>query len=175
MIRSRAALIRNPVVPLEATVEHDGKTGTSGMGKRWLVVAAMMSVVGVVGCGNDASQSSSPSSSSSSDTSDASGSVTLTWDSPTVNADQSCMDDFGGYRISFGAVSRQYDGSRAPSDGEVTCVDSGSAPVPGCANSLICTYVLSGLPAGMWYIAVQAYDAAGNHGNYSNEIRRSIP
>jgi hypothetical protein len=39
---------------------------------------------------------------------------------------------------------------------------------------MVSSYTLSGLPAGTYYIAVSAYDAAGNESVYSNEVTKTL-
>lgn len=102
------------------------------------------------------------------------GEMTVTWDAPTTNADQTCLSDLSGYRIVYGTASRVYQLNETVAVNAASCVDSGTAPVPGCGNSSVCTYTVRGLGAGTWYVAVQAYDAAGGYSNNSNEIVRSV-
>lgn len=102
------------------------------------------------------------------------GEMTVTWDSPTTNADQTCLSDLSGYRIVYGTSSRVYQLSETVAVNAASCVNSGVAPVPGCGNSSVCTYTVRGLGTGTWYVAVQAYDAAGGYSNNSNELVRSV-
>jgi len=101
--------------------------------------------------------------------------ITLSWDSPTTNVDQTCLNDLSGYRISYGVNSRNYAFSEEIAVNAIACVDSGTAPVAGCGNMHVCTYTVRGLGISTWYLSVQAYDAAGNLSNFSNEVVRTLP
>lgn len=104
-----------------------------------------------------------------------SGEVVLSWDSPTTNVDQSCLNDLSGYRISYGVNSSAYTSAEAIDVNAIACVDSGTEPVAGCGNMRTCTYTVRGLSNGTWYLAVQAYDTRSNLSNFSNEVVRSLP
>ena len=102
------------------------------------------------------------------------GEMTITWESPTTSADQTCLRDLAGYRIVYGTSSRVYASNQTVQAGDASCVDSGIEPVLGCGNYLVCTHTVRGLSAGTWYVAAQAYDTAGAYSNHSNEIVRSV-
>lgn len=89
--------------------------------------------------------------------------------------DQSCLNDLSGYQISYGVNSGTYTSSEGIAVNAIACVDSGREPVAGCGNMRICTYTVRGLGNGTWYLAIQAYDAAGNLSNFSNEVVRTLP
>lgn len=103
------------------------------------------------------------------------GTITVSWDSPTTSVDQTCLTDLSGYRISYGVASRNYTASESVMVNAAACVDSGTEPVAGCGNTRICTYTVRGFGSGTWYLAVQAYDNAGNLSNFSNEVVRTLP
>jgi len=77
-------------------------------------------------------------------------SVTLAWDANSES-------DLAGYRVYYGAVSRTYG---APLD------------VPGTPAAP--TFTVADLPAGTWYFAVTAYNAAGLESGFSNEVSTII-
>lgn len=83
----------------------------------------------------------------------------LTWDAPTSNTDGSPATDVAGYKIYYGTVSGTYTASIDV--GNSTSIQmatlSASVPVPG-----------------LYYIAVTAYDTAGNESVYSNEISQNL-
>ncbi|MBN1442574.1 MAG: hypothetical protein JXA90_07690 [Planctomycetes bacterium] len=78
------------------------------------------------------------------------GSVDLAWDPPVTKTDGSPLPDIGGYRLHVGRRSGEYD----------RVVDVGKTT----------RYTLSGLLAGRYYLAVSAYDPAGNESRPSEEI-----
>lgn len=77
--------------------------------------------------------------------------VTLSWETPTKNADGTPLTDLQGFRVYYGASSHNY--SHNIDVGNVTSYT---------ANSLV-----SGVT---YYFAVTAYDSSGNQSNYSNEV-----
>lgn len=79
-------------------------------------------------------------------------SVSLTWQAPTENSDGSPLTDLKGYKIHYGTASQNYTGAIS--------VD----------NPTLTTYLVSSLPAGKYYFAVTAYNAAGTESSFSDEI-----
>ena len=79
-------------------------------------------------------------------------SVSLTWQAPTENSDGSPLTDLKGYKIHYGVKSQNYTGAIS--------VD----------NPTLTTYLVSSLPAGKYYFAVTAYNAAGLESSPSDEI-----
>lgn len=71
--------------------------------------------------------------------------VTLQWDPPEI------ATDVAGYTVHYGTESRTY----------TMKADAGTA----------LTYTVSGLADGTYYFAVTAYNAAGYHSEFSNEVR----
>jgi hypothetical protein len=71
------------------------------------------------------------------------GAVTLNWDAPTQNTNQTLLTDLAGYRIAYG---------NAP-----TALTQ-SVQV---ANPSVTTWLVENLPAGTWYFAIKAYNYAG--------------
>jgi uncharacterized protein YfaP (DUF2135 family) len=81
------------------------------------------------------------------------------WDAPPSNTDGSPATDLAGYKIYYGTVSGKYTG----------CIDVGNA------TSIPVTTLSSSVPVpGLYYIALIAYDSAGNESVYSNEITISL-
>ena len=86
---------------------------------------------------------------------------TLTWDAPSLNTDGSTIADLAGYKIYYGTISG--------SGNYTASIDVGNA------TSIPFTTLSSLVPApGLYYIAVTAYDTAGNESSYSNEISKSL-
>ncbi len=73
--------------------------------------------------------------------------VTIAWDPNTET-------DLAGYKIYYGNASGVY----------------GTPIVIGTQT----TYTLTGLPAGIWYIAVTAFNASGLESGFSNEVSTTI-
>lgn len=103
--------------------------------------------------------------------------VTLAWDSPTTNADATCLTDLAGYRLSYGTVSGDYGQTLALTLTGLSCIDTGAPDpsAPSCGNIQECTYTTPELVAGEWFFVVDAYDLDGNHSTYTNEVSRVIP
>jgi fibronectin type 3 domain-containing protein len=75
----------------------------------------------------------------------------LFWNAPTVNRDSSPLQDLAGYKLYYGESSGNY----------TTSIDVGKPT----------TYTLQGLEVGhTYYIAVSAYDTAGNESVLSTEL-----
>jgi Putative Ig domain len=84
------------------------------------------------------------------------GSVTLSWEAPTLNTDGTPLTDLAGYRIYFGKISRQY-------NNEIT-IDG-----PG-----ITTYVVDNLSPDTYYFAATAINSTGMESSYSGEAVRTV-
>ena len=128
-----------------------------------LTFIAMLVVV-LAGCGGG-SQSALPGGGSSSNNGTGNtnggdnGAGILAWDAPSSNTDGSPATDLAGYKIYYGTVSGKYTAS----------IDAGNA------TSFPITALSSSVPVpGLYYIAVTAYDTAGNESSYSNEISKSL-
>jgi hypothetical protein len=77
--------------------------------------------------------------------------VQLFWNAPSTNRDSSLLQDLAGYRLYYGESSSTY----------TTSIDVGKPT----------TYTLQGLEVGhTYYIAVSAYDTAGNESALSAEL-----
>ena len=82
------------------------------------------------------------------------GSITLTWDAPTTNSDDSPLTDLAGYIIYYGTSSGNYSNS----------VDVGNSTGTSISN----------LSLGLWCVAITAYDTSGNESVYSNEQCKTL-
>lgn len=86
----------------------------------------------------------------------ASGAVTLTWLSPTQNADGSPLDDLAGFRVYWGTSEGSYTNS-------VTLNNPG-----------LTTYVVDQLTPATWYFVATALDASGLESVYSNSTSKTV-
>jgi hypothetical protein len=101
--------------------------------------------------------------------------LTLSWEAPVRNVDDSCANDLDGYRVRAGNDPGQYsvDEEVTLASGALSCTQTGYDS--GCALPVMtCEYEFDALTAGTWYLAVQAFDQAGNYGPHSNEISAEI-
>jgi hypothetical protein len=86
----------------------------------------------------------------------ASGSVTLSWTTPTTNTNGTALGDLAGYTINYGTSP----GALSES------ITVSSATATG--------YTVSGLASGTWYFTVTAYTTAGTQSSASNVITTTI-
>jgi hypothetical protein len=84
------------------------------------------------------------------------GAAELQWVAPTMNTNGTALVDLAGYFVYLGAD---------PSTLTQTIIVS---------NASATSYVVSGLAAGTWYFAVQAYDTQGNRSALSNIVRKTF-
>ena len=82
------------------------------------------------------------------------GSVTLAWDAPTTNTDDSPYTDPGGYIVYYGTSSGNY---------------AYSSNIGNFTSSTI-----SNLASGTWYFAVKAVNSVGNQSAYSAELSLNV-
>ena len=83
------------------------------------------------------------------------GSVSLRWDAPTTNVDDTPLTDLAGFKIYWGTATGVY----------TDFVDAGMT---------LC-YVLSGLTSGLtYYFVATAYNISANESSYSNEVNKAI-
>ncbi|KPJ98329.1 MAG: hypothetical protein AMK71_11550, partial [Nitrospira bacterium SG8_35_4] len=83
-------------------------------------------------------------------------SVTLYWDAPVENEDQTPLNDLDGFIIYYGSTSGNYNNS----------IDAGN----------VISYQVGNLSDGQtYYFAVTAYDTSGNESVHSGEVSVSIP
>ena len=85
------------------------------------------------------------------------GSVTLTWQPPTQNADGSPLTDLSGYNIYVGTNTNTYDYMEIRLD-----------------NPGLTAYVVENLEPGTYYIAATSFNSSGIESSYSREIIRIV-
>ena len=85
------------------------------------------------------------------------GIVSLTWESPTINADATTLTDLAGYRVYFGETPLTYSNS-VMIFGTSTTASIGNVPY----NRTI-------------YFAVAAFNIYGYVSSYSNEFQITLP
>ena len=82
-------------------------------------------------------------------------SVSLRWDAPTTNTDDTPLTDLAGFNIYQGTATGVY-----------------GSPVN--VGYTLC-HIVTGLTAGItYYFAATAYDISANESNYSNEVSKLI-
>ena len=82
-------------------------------------------------------------------------SVSLSWDAPTTNADDTPLTDLAGFKVYHGTTTGDYG----------TVIDVGMT---------LC-YVVGSLSIGTtYYFAATAYDVYDNESNFSNEVNKTI-
>jgi hypothetical protein len=86
-----------------------------------------------------------------------SGSVTLSWQPPTENADGSPLTDLSGYNIYVGTNSNTYDYMEIRLD-----------------NPGLITYVVENLDPGTYYFAATAFNSSGVESAFSREVVRAV-
>ena len=82
----------------------------------------------------------------------ATGTISVTWRPPTQNEDGSSLIDLAGYVIHYGMTSGVY-------DNEIRIENPG-----------LTSYVIEGLVAGTYYVAMTSFNSAGVESDYSSEI-----
>ncbi|MBI4683154.1 MAG: choice-of-anchor D domain-containing protein [Nitrospirae bacterium] len=81
------------------------------------------------------------------------GSVTLSWNPPTVNLDGTPVTDLAGFKLYYGGTPGNY----------TSIIDIGN----------VTTYQISYLSdGGTYYFAISAYDTSGNESGLSNEVSK---
>ena len=86
-----------------------------------------------------------------------SGSVTLTWQPPTQNADGTPLTDLAGYNIYVGMTPDTYDFMEIRLD-----------------NPGLITYVVENLDPGTYYFAATAFNSSGVESAFSRELVRVV-
>lgn len=86
----------------------------------------------------------------------------IRWEAPTLNVDGSAVDDLAGYRVHIGSASRSYS----------VMVDIPDPNSTVATVSFEATWIEEG--ATDIYVAMTAYDDAGNESGYSNEIKQVV-
>lgn len=105
------------------------------------------------GCGGGSSQSGSPLVNAGGSGGGTPGKATLSWDSPTANADGTPLTDLAGFKVYYGTSSGNYN----------NFIDVGN----------VSSYTLDNIPPGTTtYFAITAYDTEGNESIFSNETNK---
>ncbi len=104
--------------------------------------------------GSGSGSSSTPSTPATPQTAPAA--VTLQWQPPTVNTDDSPLTDLAGYHVYYGTSAQAL-------NSEITV-----------ANPGISSYVVENLSPGTWYFAVAGYNSAGLEGDLSGVATRAV-
>jgi hypothetical protein len=86
-----------------------------------------------------------------------SGSVTLSWQPPTENADGTPLMDLSGYKVYVGTNSGSYEYREIRLD-----------------NPGLTTYMVENLAPGTYFIAATAYNAYGVESSFSEEVVRIV-
>jgi hypothetical protein len=86
----------------------------------------------------------------------ATGSVTLNWEAPTQNTDNSTLTNLAGYRITYGRSASTLDQSI------------------NVTNPGLTTYVVPNLGTGTWYFAMYAYTSTGAESDASNVATKTV-
>jgi uncharacterized repeat protein (TIGR02543 family) len=102
-----------------------------------------------------------------------SASVTLTWEAPNQNVDNTCLTDLAGYELHYGPAPENYPTSETLMVNAISCVDSGVSNA--CGSVRTCTYTVQGLAAGTWYFALKAFNSNGVRSGYSNIASKTTP
>jgi|SRR5688572_11788603 len=89
-------------------------------------------------------------------TQSAANAVTIGWQVPTENDDGTPLTDLAGFRLYYGNAAQNYVGTIA--------ID----------NANMSQHVVENLPAGTYYFAVTAINAAGTESAYSTEVKTTI-
>lgn len=85
------------------------------------------------------------------------GTATLTWVAPTVNADGTPLSDLAGYWIRYGTSSTSYSNNVRVSDPTIQ------------------SYTVQNLASGTYFFAVAAFDTSDNASTDSNQVSKTIP
>jgi len=107
------------------------------------------------GCGGSSSSSSSTSTDNS---------ATLTWQSPTKNADGSLINDLAGHVIYMSSISGVYNLNDIVSNVPIVTATGGTTE----------TFVISDLSSGTHFFQITAYNDAGFESAPSIEVQKTI-
>jgi hypothetical protein len=84
------------------------------------------------------------------------GTATVSWDTPTTNADGSNLTDLDGFYVHYGRASGNYTRTEPVNDEMATSV------------------LIEDLEPGTWYFVVTAFDLAGNESAVSIEVSKAV-
>lgn len=103
------------------------------------------------------------------------GDVTLSWYVPTTNVDGTCLTDLQGYNVYYGVSSGIYGyvDSLDITNPDLICIDTWVDAGTGCGNIKDCTYTITNLNYGTWFLSLTTYDTSGNESGYSSEISKN--
>jgi hypothetical protein len=87
----------------------------------------------------------------------ATGSATLSWTSPTQNADGSPLTDLAGFKVYWGTSQDDYSSSIAINN-------------PG-----LTTYMVEQLTPATWFFVTTALNAQGAESTFSNAVSKTLP
>lgn len=139
---------------------------------RWLYCLLLCVLVSGCGGGSENGDTGPSDSRSPSTGSETTGPVTLTWEAPNQNADDTCLADLSGYRIYQGTSIGNYTVAETVLVNALSCAPSGMSNA--CGTIQTCNYTLYNVPSGTWYFAVQAFDATNEGSAYSNVVSKTI-
>ncbi|MDH5764678.1 MAG: fibronectin type III domain-containing protein [Gammaproteobacteria bacterium] len=102
--------------------------------------------------------------------------VVLSWQAPTQNSDDSCINsDIQNYELHYGQSSGNYSVTSLLdlSSGLITCEQVDFDAV--CNVPVMrCTHTIEAVEAGNWYFAIQAVDSSGVISSFSNEVSKLV-
>ena len=84
------------------------------------------------------------------------GSATVSWDTPTMNADGTDLTDLAGFNVHYGQESGNYS--------DIVVINDATAT----------SLVIDELAPGSWYFAVSAFDLSGNQSDLSSEVSKVV-
>ena len=90
--------------------------------------------------------------------------VTLTWDAPTTNSDNTALTDLSGYRVYMSTTSGQYNSGN---------IVKNNIPASSSTGGVTETTTVDNLTNGTYYFIVTAYDIYGNESGNSNETQKT--
>ncbi len=99
--------------------------------------------------------------------------VTLKWNAPNQNMNGSCLTSIAGYHVYSGTSSSNMALKETLAPNAVSCSAGGTAN--NCGQIQTCSYTLTNITSGTWYIAVQAFDSSGQDSGDSNVVVKTIP
>jgi hypothetical protein len=99
-------------------------------------------------------------------------SAMLTWDSPTMKVDGSCLSELAGYRIEYGLSPGVYTESVTIAAADLAATGTGETGT--CGEIYRYTYTLEDLGVASWFFAVRAIDGEGSSSERSNEVIKTI-
>lgn len=90
-------------------------------------------------------------------------SATVSWNIPTQNVDASAASNLAGYKIFYGTDTDLNDTVIDLLVTEATC------------TTAVCSYEITGLPAGNYHFSVTAYNTSNNESSYSDVVYETLP